>query len=185
MTFLAAGMAACGGTQRPVSDPRPEPGAVVSTLFDAGSVYGAMGLLVAGPPLPFVATLDYVADATPDSTLAVFGLSLSNHALTFQRDGNMFIAHYHVEVTFRSDTGAVRQLASDETVRVQSFQETQRGDESVIYQQFIGVPPAVPPRRTRIGPTRCRALRGRGRARRSPSIAVRGARARPTCRSCS
>src|SRR2546425_3331233 len=39
---------------------------------------------------------------------------------------------------------------------------------------------AVPPRRTRIGPTRCRALRGRGRARRSPSIAARGARARPT-----
>ena len=143
MAFLAGGVAACGGTQRPVSDPRPEPGAVVSTLFDAGSVYGAMGLLVAGPPLPFVATLDYVADATPDSTLAVFGLSLSNHALTFQRDGNMFTAHYHVEVTFRSDTGAVRQLASDETVRVQSFQETQRGDESVIYQQFIGVPPGI------------------------------------------
>ena len=143
MAFLAGGVAACGGTQRPVSDPRPEPGAVVSTLFDAGSVYGAMGLLVAGPPLPFVATLDYVADATPDSTLAVFGLSLSNHALTFQRDGNVFTAHYHVEIIFRADTGAVRQFASDETVRVQSFQETQRGDESVIYQQFIGVPPGI------------------------------------------
>ena len=143
MAFLAGGVAACGGTQRPVSDPRPEPGAVVSTLFDAGSVYGAMGLLVAGPPLPFVATLDYVADATPDSTLAVFGLSLSNHALTFQRDGNVFTAHYHVEVTFRADAGAVRQLASDETVRVQNFQETQRADESVIYQQFIGVPPGI------------------------------------------
>ena len=143
VAFLAAGVAACGGTRRPVSDPRPEPGAVVSTLFDAGSVYGAMGLLVAGPPLPFVATLDYVADATPDSTLAVFGLSLSNHALTFQRDGNVFTAHYHVEVTFRADAGAVRQLASDETVNVQSFQETLRGDESVIYQQFIGVPPGI------------------------------------------
>ena len=143
MAFLAGGVAACGGTQRPVSDPRPEPGAVVSTLFDAGSVYGAMGLLVAGPPLPFVATLDYVADATPDSTLAVFGLSLSNHVLTFQRDGNVFTAHYHVEIIFRADTGAVRQFASDETVRVQGFQETLRGDESVIYQQFIGVPPGI------------------------------------------
>src|SRR3989454_2478468 len=101
MAFLAGGVAACGGTQRPVSDPRPEPGAVVSTLFDAGSVYGAMGLLVAGPPLPFVATLDYVADATPDSTLAVFGLSLSNHALTFQHDGIVFTAHYHVEAEER------------------------------------------------------------------------------------
>ncbi len=143
MAFLAAGVAGCGGTQRPVSDPRPEPGEVVSTLFDAGSVYSAMGLLVAGAPLPFVATLDYMADATPDSTLAVFSLSLSNHALTFQRDGTVFTAHYHVEVTFRADTGAVRQFTSDETVRVPSFQETQRGDESVIYQQFTGVRPGI------------------------------------------
>ena len=143
MAFLAAGVAACGGTQRPVSDPRPEPGAVVSTLFDAGSVYGAMGLLVAGPPLPFVATLNYVADATTDSTLAVFGLSLANHALSFQRDGSAFTAHYHVEVAFRADTGAVRQFASDEAVRVRTFPETLRGDESVIYQQFITVPPGI------------------------------------------
>src|SRR5437879_8906716 len=126
MAFLAGGVAACGGTQRPVSDPRPEPGAVVSPLFDAGSVYGAMGLLVAGPPLPFVATLNYMADAAPDSTLAVFGLSLANHALNFQRDGPAFTAHYHVEVAFRADTGAVRQLASDETVRVLSFLQTLR-----------------------------------------------------------
>ena len=143
MAFLAAGVAACGGARRPVTDPRPEPGEVVSTLFDAGSVYGAMGLLVAGPPLPFVATLDYAADATADSTLAVFGLSLSNHALGFQRDGNVFTARYHVEVTFRTDTGPVRQFASDEAVRVPTFQETLRGDESVIYQQFIGVPPGI------------------------------------------
>ncbi len=143
MAVLAAGVAACGGARRPASQPRPEPGEVVSTLFDAGSVYGAMGLLVAGPPLPFVATLEYVADATTDSTLAVFGLSLSNHALNFQRDGNVFTAHYHVEIGFRADTGFVRQFASDEAVRVRSFQETLRGDESVIYQQFIGVPPGI------------------------------------------
>lgn len=102
-----------------------------------------MGLLVAGPPLPFVATVHYVADATADSTLAVFALSLANHALSFQRDGNAFTAQYHVEVVFRADTGYVRQFATDETVRVRTFQETQRADESVIYQQFIGVPPGV------------------------------------------
>ena len=141
MAFLAAGVAACSSAPRPDSGPRPEPGAVVSPLFDAGSLYGAMGLLVAGPPLPFVATLNYLADATADSTLAVFGLSLANHALNFQRDGTAFIAHYHVEVAFRADTGAVRQLSSDETVRVRTFQETLRADESVIYQQFLALPP--------------------------------------------
>jgi len=143
MAFLAAGVAACSSGQRPVSGPRPELGAAVSPLFDAGSLYGAMGLLVAGPPLPFVATLNYLADATADSTLAVFGLSLANHALNFQRDGTAYTARYHVEVTFRADTGAVRQLASDETVRVRIFQETLRADESVIYQKFIAVPPGI------------------------------------------
>src|SRR3989442_4197269 len=106
-------------------------------------MYGSTGLLVAGPPLPFVATLGYLADASADSTLALFGLSLANHALSFQRDGAAFIAHYHVEVAFRTDTGAVRQVASDETVSVRTFQETLRADESVIYQQFIAVPPGI------------------------------------------
>ena len=143
VAFLAAGVASCSPAPRPASGPRPEPGAVVSPLFDAGSLYGTMGLLVAGPPLPFVATLNYVADATADSTLAVVGLSLANHALSFQRDGAAFTAHYHVEIAFRADTGSVRQFASEESVRVRTFQETLRADESVIYQQFLGVPPGI------------------------------------------
>src|SRR5207245_2741439 len=36
-----------------------------------------------------------------------------------------------------------RQIGSDETVRVRTFQETLRADESVIYQQFVGLPPGV------------------------------------------
>jgi hypothetical protein len=112
-------------------------------LFDAGTVYGSMGLLVAGPPLPFVATVQYLADATPDSTLALFAMSLSNHALAFQRDGRGYAAQYHVDVAFRGDSGAGREFATDESVRVGTFQETQRADESVIYQRVIGVPPGV------------------------------------------
>jgi len=37
----------------------------------------------------------------------------------------------------------VRQIGSDEQVRVRNFQETLRTDESVIYQQFVMVPPGV------------------------------------------
>ena len=143
MAILAAGVAACSSAPRSASGPSPEQGPVVSALSDAASMYGAMGLLVGGPPLPFVATLHYIADATADSTLAVFGLSLANHALNFQRDGSAFIAHYHVEVAFRPDTGSLRQFAGDEAVRVRTFQETLRADESVIYQQFIGVAPGT------------------------------------------
>ena len=103
-----------------------------------------MGLLVSGPPLPFVATIQYLADATPDSTLALFALSLSNHALLFQREGRGFAAQYHVDVAFRgADSGSGREFATDESVRVGTLQEAQRADESVIYQRFIGVPPGV------------------------------------------
>ena len=143
LTLLAIAQTRCAPARSATSGPHPDPGAAVSTLFDAGAVYGSMGLIVAGPPLPFVATVRYLADATSDSTVAVFGLSLANHSLSFQRDGNGYMAQYHVEVAFRSDSGPVRQFATDDTVRVRTIQETQRGDESVIYQQFIGVPPGV------------------------------------------
>jgi GWxTD domain-containing protein len=143
LALAAAGVAGCSSWQRVGSTSRPEPAAAVSTLFDAGTLYRAMGFLVAGPPLPFVATVHYLADATPDSTLAVFGLSLANHALSFQRDGNEFVAQYHVEVAFRSDTAVARQFATDDTVRVRTFQETLRADESVIYQQLVAVRPGV------------------------------------------
>jgi len=73
----------------------------------------------------------------------MFALSLANHALTFQREGSGFAAQYHVEVAFRGDSGAARQFATDETVRVRTLQETVRADESVIYQQFIAVRPGI------------------------------------------
>ncbi|HYT05131.1 MAG TPA: GWxTD domain-containing protein [Gemmatimonadales bacterium] len=140
---LLAAIAGCGPTMRAGAPQRPTPGASVPAVFDAGSVYRSMGFLVGGPPLPFVATVQYLADAAPDSTLAVFALSLSNHALSFQRDGNEFLAQYHVEIAFRGDTANTRQVATDETVRVRTFQETLRTDESVIYERFVAVPPGV------------------------------------------
>jgi GWxTD domain-containing protein len=142
VVLLAAGVAGCSSAPRPGGEPRPAP-TLGGSVLDAGAVYRAMGLIVAGAPLPFVATVRYLADATPDSTLAVFALSLANHSLSFQRDGRDFVAQYHVEVSFGGDTANLRQFTTDETVRVRSFQETQRADESVIYQQVIAVRPAV------------------------------------------
>ncbi|HVH08555.1 MAG TPA: GWxTD domain-containing protein [Gemmatimonadales bacterium] len=140
--LLPVAGAACSAAPR-ATGTRPAPEAAVSTLFDAGSPFGAMGLLVAGPPLPFVATVRYLAAATPDSTLAVFAMSLANHSLTFQRDGRGYAAQYRVEVAFRGDTGALRQFATDEAVRVRTFQETARADESIIYQQSLALRPGV------------------------------------------
>ena len=131
----------CGGWQRVGTEGRPTPGAALPRLFDAVSVYRGMGFWAAGAPLPYVASVHYLAGPAPDSTLAVFALSLANHALGFRRDGNEFVAGYHVEVVFHSDSGTPLQITRDESVRVRTFQETLRSDESVIFQHVLAVPP--------------------------------------------
>ena len=147
LVVLAVLVAGCGGMQqagRPGTAPRR--GSAAPRLFDASSVYRSMGALVGGGALPFIASVRYLAGPTPDSTLTLFSVSLTNQTLTFQRRGSEFVAEYHVEVSFRTDSTslvAVRQLGSDEQVRVRNFQETLRTDESVIYQQFLMLPPGV------------------------------------------
>src|SRR6266704_1787780 len=147
LVVLAVLVAGCGGMQqagRPGTAPRR--GSAAPRLFDAWSVYRSMGALVGGGALPFIASVRYLAGPTPDSTLALFAVSLTNQTLTFQRRGAEFIAEYHVEASFRTDSSsraAVRQIGSDEQVRVRNFQETLRSDESVIFQQFVTLPPGI------------------------------------------
>ena len=121
---VAGSLTGCGSWQRVGAANRPQPGVEVAKLFDAGTIYDRMGLFVTGAPLPMVASVHFLAGRSPDSTLALFALSLANHALAFRRQGNEFVAEYHVEVLFRTDSGAPVQLVSDQTVRVRSFEET-------------------------------------------------------------
>ena len=143
--MLSAG--GCGSWQRAGgADAAPRRSAAGPRLFDASSVYRSMGALVGGGALPFIASVRYLAGPTPDSTLALFSVSLTNQTLTFQRRGSEFVAEYHVEASFRTDStsrAAVRQIGSDEQVRVRNFQETLRSDESVIFQQFVTLPPGI------------------------------------------
>jgi GWxTD domain-containing protein len=143
--FSAGG--GCGSWQRVGSpDTGPRSGTALPKLFDATSVYRSMGAFVGGGALPFVASIRYLAGPAPDSTLALFSVSLTNQTLSFQRRSGEFVAEYRVEASFRTDsTGVVpvRQIGSDEQVRVRSFQETLRTDESIIFQQFVTVPPGV------------------------------------------
>ncbi|HTI05839.1 MAG TPA: GWxTD domain-containing protein [Gemmatimonadales bacterium] len=140
-------LAGCGSWQRvgsPESGPRP--GTTLPRLFDATAVYRSMGALVGGGDLPFVASVRYLEGPIADSTLALFSVSLANQALSFQRRGSEFVAEYRVEAAFRTDSSSVtpvRQIGSDQQIRVRNFQETLRTDESVIYQQFVTVPPGV------------------------------------------
>jgi GWxTD domain-containing protein len=134
---------ACGSWQRvgAGADVAPDAGRLVPPLFDAGSVYAEMGLLTAGEPMPFVGGVRFLAGASADSTMALVGISLTNDMLAFRRSGDTFEARYRVEVAFRRDGETLAFARTDEVVRVRDFPETRRGDESVIFQQFLHVPP--------------------------------------------
>jgi GWxTD domain-containing protein len=164
-TYLV--IAGCGGSWQRVgsSDEHAQADATLPQLFDAATIYRQMGFIVSGPPLPFVASFRYLAGASADSTLGLFALSLANQALSFHRAADApdpavgpggdagaggagagageFVAQYHVEVTLRRGQGGgpVTRVTREETVRVRSFQETLRADESVIFQHFFTLPP--------------------------------------------
>ncbi len=110
-------------------------------MFDPFRVYREMGLLADPGPLGFIATARVLAGPTPESLFVAVGVSLRNRGFAFRRDGDEFVADYRVEITIRTGTGLVAMSARDERVRVSSFRETQRSDESIIYQDFLRAVP--------------------------------------------
>lgn len=144
LAVLVVGFAmACGPWQRVGSDLRPEPAAKILHLLDPSAIYRAMGFLVGGPPLPFVASVHFLAAPTPDSTLAVVALSFANHSLSFRRGDSDFVAGYRVEASFRRDSVTVCEVRRDATVRVRRFDETLRADESIVFEQWISLAPGI------------------------------------------
>jgi GWxTD domain-containing protein len=100
-----------------------------------------MGFLSAGAPMPFVGGVSYLAAAVPDSTNLTMGLSITNTALSFSRDNDRFVAGYTVALTLRQGGSVVHDIDAHESVRVASYKETGRIDESVIFQQGLTVTP--------------------------------------------
>lgn len=110
---------------------------------DVLELYRRLGLLAEGGETPFVGSLSFFAAPTPDSTLMVLTVSLANRALRFSREGDRYRAGYRVGLDVKRGTETVRTLASDETVRVIAFRETQRADESVLFRQTVTLAPGT------------------------------------------
>lgn len=139
LAFTACGPASAGpGAPGALA---PDASALLPLLANPASIYRALGFFAQGEPLPFVASVHFLAGPTPDSTLAVFGLSLANRALSFRRTPEALEARYRVEVLFRQGPRIVAQLSSDQDIRVGSLDETHRADESVVFQHFFRLPP--------------------------------------------
>ena len=138
----AALLVGCGSWGRVGGQPAPaSQSEALTQVLDLNSVYRRLGRLLAGAPLPFVGDVDFLA-GPGDSTVALLALSLENRNLAYQRDGDLFVARYHVAVSAQSVAGGnpVRR-EKEQTVKVRSFAETQRGDESILYQDGLTLAP--------------------------------------------
>lgn len=136
-------LASCGGrSTSPAGAPPPriQPRlASAGPEFDATRLYTLMGFLSAATPIPFVGAVSYLATATPDSTDVTVAVSLANAALSFARDNDRFVAGYTVGITLRQGGTVVRDINAHEAVRVGSYKEVGRIDESIVFQQGFGL----------------------------------------------
>ena len=127
----------CGcasGRQTQTGSPGTVTDQTLSELFSLSTVYQRLGRLAGTGPIPFVGNVVMLA-GRGDSTLLEIGLSFENRALSFQRDQGTFAARYRVDMSLVRTGSPPINVRKTEVVRVGSFQETQRNEESIFFQQ--------------------------------------------------
>ena len=140
--LLGGAALGCGSWKRVGSQDAPAPGEQLTQLVNVSRFYQRLGRLAATEPLPFVGTVAFAA-GPGDSIITALGLSLENRALAFQREGNLFVARYRIGISFQQEGSRSVDLTREEVVRVPTFQETLRADESVLFQQILRLTPGT------------------------------------------
>ena len=140
----SSGSAGSGpGSQDPLRGYDPQRASVAGDAAQFATIYDKMGLAASGSPLFFVGDVAYFATKSPDTTFVVIGLSLPNKGLVFKHDEAGYSASYAVDLSLSGNAGVVAQARDSESVRVPTFKETSRTDESVIYRRaFRAIPGA-------------------------------------------
>ena len=130
-----------GGSQRPTAQaPAPEAAATRGTTPsqpDAVQLYRQMGLLAEGGETPFVGSVSFLAGKVVDSTVFMLTVAVPTRALTFVRENDRYRASYSATLSLTRTGEAARRFETHHIVRVASFRETSRSDESVLYQQIV------------------------------------------------
>ena len=116
-------------------------GATTAPEAEMQRLYRGMGLVAGTGTIPFVSSVSFLRAPLPDSTLVLVALSLPPRALGFTREGDRYAANYSVRMEVRRGGSIVREVDAKETVRVPTFRETSRTDESIIWQQFLRLAP--------------------------------------------
>jgi GWxTD domain-containing protein len=138
---LMASITACGGNRRPpaqVSAPEsPAARGTTPNQPDAVRLYRQMGLLAEGGETPFVGSVSFLGSNVADSTVFLLTVSVPARALTFVRENDRYRASYSATLALTRASEATRRFETHHIVRVASFKETTRSDESVLYQQVV------------------------------------------------
>jgi GWxTD domain-containing protein len=130
-------VAACGGGPPGPGEPSPGDRDAVGRPL---ATYQQMGFLAGPGFFPAVASFSTMA-GPQDSTFLLFGLSLPNSALRFNRDDAGFQAEYTVTLTFAQDSQVITRVRREESIRIPTFAETGRTDESVVFQHVVALQP--------------------------------------------
>jgi len=143
VTACASGRPSAGAPGGgPPSPDAPRRGDLASQS-DTYKVLQNLGLLANGLPLPFTGSIATVPGPVADSSLVIVSLSFPALSFSFAREGDRFRAGYSVAVEARQNGAITARTETNEVVRVVSFKETQRPDESVLFQQQLNLPPGT------------------------------------------
>lgn len=139
---LALAAACGGGRATPPGSPSAQTDQTLTQLFNLSAVYQRLGRLAATGPIGFIGSVAALA-GRGDSTSVTVGLSFENRSLSFQRDGGSFAARYRVEMALEREGAPPIEVTRNQVVRVPTFPETQRGDETIFFQQQFLLQPGA------------------------------------------
>jgi GWxTD domain-containing protein len=144
-TFLivaaCVAVAACSSSSGPRRSGPLIAAAPPSGSAEAVKLYHSMGLAASAAPVSFVAAAAHFSGATPDTAHTLVTLSVPSRALTFAREGDRYRAQYAVDLRVVRDGTELERIDAHEFVRVASFRETARTDESLIFQRWLRLAP--------------------------------------------
>lgn len=103
-------------------------------------VYEELGFLAGDGRFAAVGRFVFVPGPA-DSTYAILTISLPNSALRFRRAAPGFVARYEVDVVVGDSVAPAARLSEIQEVRIRTFRETARREESVVSQSFLTLAP--------------------------------------------
>src|SRR6266540_4676276 len=107
----------------------------------ARTAFVGFGLIVGACARPRGDQPIVAATSSVDTTLMLASVSIPNRALSFVREGDAYRAPYEVHLVLSQSGAQTAAVSSMEIVRVPTFKEINRTDESVIFQHYFKVRP--------------------------------------------